>query len=184
MSEQGREVSGDELEVVTSSEEQASAVDSTFEALLSQIETLVVERDSMRDQFLRTSADFQNFRKRTQQESASLRLFATESLVTSLLPVLDNFGRTVAYMDTATDPVKVFDGIRAVERQLRTILEGQNVRKILTIGEAFDPEVHEALGMETSEEHPENTVVIEIESGYKMGDKVIRPAKVKVSQKP
>ncbi len=165
-------------------DESAQAVESDLEALKSQLDAITAEKDQYMDQLLRTQADFQNFRKRTQSEAALLRQFATENLVTNLLPTLDNFERTIQYMESGGDAQKVFDGIRAVERQLRSILESQNVRRIPSIGHAFDPEVHEALGMEITDAHPENTVVIEIEAGYKMGEKVIRPARVKVAQKP
>lgn len=187
MTESGREEQVTESQVEAAeaaSEDSAQAVESDFEAMLTQINSLSQERDNIRDQFLRTTADFQNFRKRTQQEASLLRQFATENLVTNLLPALDNFERTLAYMESGADPTKVFDGIRAVERQLRGIIESQNVRRIPAVGQPFDPELHEAIGVETTDAHPENTVVIEVEAGYKMGEKVIRPAKVKVSQTP
>ena len=78
---------------------------------------------------------------------------------------------------------KIIEGIHAVERQLRQVLESQNVRRVESVGEPFDPIIHEALGTEISLEHPDGTVSAEIEPGYRMGDKVIRPAKVRISQR-
>jgi molecular chaperone GrpE len=75
-------------------------------------------------------------------------------------------------------------GIQAVDRQLRSVLEGHNVVRIPAHGELFDPEIHEAVASDPSEEHPENTVLQELEPGYKMAERVIRPARVRVSTKP
>lgn len=75
-------------------------------------------------------------------------------------------------------------GIQAVERQLRSVLEAHNVVRIVSHGAPFDPELHEAVAMEPSDEHPENTVTHELQPGYKMADRVIRPAHVRVSKKP
>jgi molecular chaperone GrpE len=74
--------------------------------------------------------------------------------------------------------------LKAVDRQFRQVLESQNVSRIAAVGQQFDPEFHEALVMEPSEEHEENTVISELEPGYRMGDKVIRPARVRVAKKP
>lgn len=149
-----------------------------------QDEALMRLQDDLRhtqEQLLRTMADFQNFRKRQQEESAKIRQFATENLVTVLLPVLDNFERTLAHGKAGASLEQLIEGIGAVERQLRSALESQNVKRIETVGQPFDPNVHEAIGMEASEEFGPDTVTLEIEAGYRMGDKVIRPARVKVS---
>jgi molecular chaperone GrpE len=170
-------------------EELGDVVAEDLEALYEEIQQLTSERDEAKEQVLRTLADlqnyqkdFQNFRKRTQQEMAQFRLLATENFVIELLPVLDNFERTIAHLDAGATVESLVGGIKAVERQLRTALETQNVRRIQSLGTPFDPDVHEALGTEPSSEHPEDTVVIEIEPGYKMGEKVIRPARVKVAK--
>jgi molecular chaperone GrpE len=152
-------------------------------ALKEQVQRLTDERDQAKDQLLRTMADFQNFRKRTQQETETIRQFATERLIGTLLPVLDNFERTMAALDNGANTDAIVTGIRAVERQLRTVLEGQNVSRIEAMGAAFDPDLHEAIAAEHSEEHPEGTVLAELEPGYRISQKVIRPARVKVSKK-
>jgi molecular chaperone GrpE len=162
-------------------EEAAEVVEQDLRDLQEQMQRLTEERDQAREQALRTMADFQNFRKRNQAEAALLRQFATENFVSELLPVLDNFERTVAHLDSGASLEAVLGGIKAVERQLRTVLESQNVRRIESVGQQFDPEIHEAIGMETSDQ-PENTVVVEVEAGYRMGEKVIRPARVKVAK--
>ena len=113
---------------------------------------------------------------------ATFRVMATEQFVTELLPVLDNFERTIAHIEAGATVESLVGGIKAVEKQLRTVLESQSVRRIQSVGEPFDPELHEALGTQSGTEHPEDTVVLEIEPGYKMGEKVIRPARVKVAK--
>ena len=172
-----------------SSEELGDVVAEDLEALYKEIEQLTTERDEAKEQVLRTLADlqnyqrdFQNFRKRNQQEMATFRVMATEQFVTELLPVLDNFERTIAHVEAGATVESLVGGIKAVEKQLRTVLESQSVRRIQSVGEPFDPELHEALGTQSGTEHPEDTVVLEIEPGYKMGEKVIRPARVKVAK--
>lgn len=171
----------EEIQEEPTAEETAFDVEEDLRALQDVIARLTTERDQAQDQALRTMADFQNYRKRNQSEAAQLRQFATENLVVELLPVLDNFQRTVAHLESGASVEAALTGVKAVERQLRTVLESQNVRKIDSVGQPFDPEIHEAIGMETSD-LPDNTVTTEVEAGYRMGDKVIRPARVKVAK--
>ena len=152
--------------------------------LIAQLQKVTEERDHLQDQLLRTMADMQNFRKRVQQEKTQLQQFATESLVRELLPVLDNFERTIAASESGATAESIVDGVKMVDRQLRTALESKHVRRIEAKGEAFNPELHEAIGTEESHELPEGTVTSEVEAGYKMSDRVIRPARVRVAKKP
>ena len=123
----------------------------------------------------------QNFRKMSEVRLQQDRKFATEKLVRDLLPVLDNFDRALAHFNSpAADVTTLLDGIRAIQKQLHQALEGQGVKRILALGEAFDPEHHEALMTEESE-HPSGTVLQELETGYQLHERVIRPARVKVS---
>lgn len=147
------------------------------------LQKAIHERDHNHDQMLRTMADFQNYRKRVQQENELLKTYATERLITQLLPVLDNFERTIAAFEAGATTEAVMGGIKAVDRQIRSVLEAQNVARIPSEGHPFNPDVHEAIATEVSEEHPEDTVLTEVEAGYKIADKVIRPARVKVSKK-
>lgn len=145
---------------------------------------LARERDEYKDQFLRTLAEFQNFRRRAVQEREDLRRFATEELVRTLIPVLDNFDRTIAAFDQGATMEAILEGVKAIDRQLRAALEGVNVKRLNAVGMAFDPEHHEAIASVASGDYPEETVVEELEPGYKMGERVIRPARVKVAKKP
>jgi molecular chaperone GrpE len=156
-------------------------VESDFRALQAQIQTLSSERDQFQNQLLRTMADFQNFRRRSDAENAHRGMLATEKFVTKLLPVLDNFERTLQHAEAGLSVEALVDGIRAVERQLRQVLEGQGVSRIESTGKPFDPELHEAISFESDPEKEPNTVTTELEAGYRMGDRVVRPARVKVA---
>jgi molecular chaperone GrpE len=180
----------EELSVETLADEAEAQVETEEEhvveiqGLYEELEKAKVERDNAQDQLLRTMADFQNFRNRMRQESRQMRLLATEGLVGSLLPVLDNFERTIRAVDSGATLDSVVEGVRLVERQLRNALEAQGVRRIEAEGKPFDPELHEAIGTEPRADLPENTVVGEVEPGYQMGERIIRPTKVRVTRRP
>jgi len=159
-------------------------VDQDLTQLYDQVQSAIDERDQMKDQLLRTMADFQNFRKRVQDEKKILEERANEKFVLALLPVLDNFERSMASVTAGASLESVTEGIKAIERQLRSVLDSQKVVRIASVGSPFDPDLHEALATVDSEEHPEGTVMDEIEAGYKVGERVIRPARVRVSKKP
>lgn len=150
------------------------------EQLTRRIDQLEADLEAANSERLRAIADFQNFKRRSQQDMAAFRQLATENLIVELLPVLDNFERTAAHLQAGADPARMLEGVLAVERQLRSILESQNLRRIPALGESFDPDMHEAIAMESSEDHPDNTVVAEIEPGYRIGPKIVRPARVRV----
>ena len=171
----------EEMDIEDSIDESGDAVERDFLDLTAQMQRLTDERDQAKDHVLRTMADFQNFRKRTQQEAQILRKFAAESVVTQLLPVLDNFERTIAHLESGTNLEVMMGGMKAVHRQLLTVLEGQGVSRIESVGQVFDPELHEALAVGEGQGEPSNTVIQELEPGYKMAEKVIRPARVKVT---
>lgn len=144
---------------------------------------LIAERDKLRDQLLRTMADFQNFRKRAIQERQQIQRFATEELVRGLLPAMDNFGRTIQAASSGASLDSLVEGVKLVERQIWDSLAARDVVKIDTVGQQFDPEYHEAIGTDVSEELDEGTITVEVESGYKMADRVLRPARVRVAKK-
>lgn len=141
------------------------------------------ERDQLRDQLMRSVADFQNFRKRVEAEKQAARQFANEQFAVDLLPVLDNFERTSAALQAGSSLESITGGVQAVERQLLAVLESHSVTRIAAEGMQFDPELHNAVATEPSDEHPEETVLHELTPGYRMGEKVIRPAHVRVSKK-
>ncbi len=172
----------DVLENEANQEAASQQVEGDLQLLAEQISKLTTEKEQINDQLLRTMADFQNYRKRTQQEQGLIRQYATESLILTLLPVMDNFERTVKASENGAPIDSLVSGVKATEKQFRFIIEQQGVTKIQSIGQPFDSDFHEALGTVDSDKYPSDTVVEEIEPGYKMGDKVIRHAKVRVAK--
>lgn len=180
MTDPKNEITG---ETLSDEAESATDVDHDLNELFEQFQRANTEREQLKDQLLRTMADFQNFRKRVNEEKRSIEERANERFISELLPVLDNFERGLATMDSATDIASVKEGVRAVDRQLRSVLEGQKVTRIESLGKPFDPELHEALATIESADQPDGTILDEIEPGYKMGDRVIRAARVRVSKR-
>lgn len=158
-------------------------VEAVAEQALDAVVALEQERDELKEQLLRALADFQNLRRRSVQERDEVRRYATEELVRELLPVLDNFERTIEVAEAGADLSTLLDGVRAIDRQLRTALNRVKLQRLSSEGTDFDPEHHEAVELVPVEDGPENRVIEEIEPGYLMGDRVIRPARVKVSKR-
>jgi len=136
-----------------------------------------------RDAQLRAIADFQNYKRRSLEEAVKTRELATANLVEKLLPLLDNFERSAAAAEGGASPEAVLNGIRLMERQLRATLGDVNVKSIDAVGKPFDPNYHDAVVSEPSDQ-PEGTVLEVLEPGYTMGGRVLRPAKTRVSKGP
>ena len=146
------------------------------------IAELTAERDELQDRLLRARAEFDNYRKRVARDNQRIRKMAAEKLMGSLLPVLDNLERALSHADDASRSFA--DGVELVANQFQEALKTQGLETIPALGEAFDPNVHEALSSMPSEEHPADVVAQEYERGYRLGDYVLRPAKVVVSSGP
>lgn len=138
----------------------------------------------VRDQLLRTAADFDNFRKRSRREVMDAERRGREDLLRELLPVFDNLERAVAHADTATDLQSLADGIRMVMRQFYDTLGRLGVERIQAEGAAFDPAVMEAIQHLETSEHEPGTVAAQVQAGYRMGERLIRPAMVVVAKSP
>jgi molecular chaperone GrpE len=136
----------------------------------------------------RTQADMSNLRKQMEKEQIEFVRFANASLVCEILPIIDNFDRalkasTDLQITNNTDNTDFIKGVEAIRDQLAEVLKKHGVTKIECVGKPFNPAEHEALMSEESKEHPEDMVIAELEAGYKLNDKVIRPSKVKISKK-
>jgi len=137
-----------------------------------------------KDEMLRQLAEAQNIQRRLRQQMDQDRKYAIEGLVRELVPVLDNFDRSLAAAEQGASPESVIDGIRAMQKSLQRALEPVGLVRVAAIGQVFDPEMHEALAtVETTEVAPD-MVTDEIEPGYMIADRVIRPARVRVSKAP
>ncbi len=134
------------------------------------------------DNFLRTLAEYTNFRRRAREELDQARRFGAEDFVIRLLPVLDNFERAIKAAEEIGDFDALHGGVVLTLRQLQDALSKEGVEQIKAVGEQFDPNLHEAVMREDTDEHPDNTIIEEFQRGYTMGDKVIRASMVKVAR--
>lgn len=143
------------------------------------------ERDAkvleLQAQLTRTMADFDNFRRRTRQEREELQQYATKKLLADLLPVVDNFDRALASAADNSDAASLKSGVEMVQRQLFSVLQSFGVQAMETVGQSFDPNVHEAVMQEPGSGQEAGIVLQEFQKGYLLHDKVLRPAMVKVS---
>jgi len=130
--------------------------------------------------YQRLAADFENYKRRTRQELADRTQYANEELVRKLLPILDNFRRALDHAPEGIDR-NWFEGIKLVARQFEETLQAQGLTTIPAVGEKFDPNQHEAIAREETDEHEEGTVVEEMQPGYRLHERVLRPTLVKVA---
>ena len=164
----------------------SSAVDAEQEA--SQVQPSVdpelrAARDEVEANFARyqrLAADFENYKRRTRQELADRTQYANEELLRKLLPILDNLRRALDHAPEGIDR-NWFDGLRMVVRQFEDTLQAQGVSPISAVGEKFDPSQHEAIAREETDEHEEGTIVEEMQPGYRLHERVLRPTLVKVA---
>ena len=143
------------------------------------VDALQADRDQLFDRLQRLAAEFDNFRKRNAREQAAFAERASERLVKELIPILDDLGRALEAA-SAHEEAKLEDGVRLVHRSLADLLQKQGLKEIDTEGK-FDPHVHEALLSQPSEAE-EGSVIEVVQKGYKLGDKVLRPARVVIAR--
>lgn len=146
-----------------------------------ELARLKTEVEETQQRFVRAQADFDNFRRRTQKEKEELAKYASMKLVTELVPVIDNFERAMATVPEGTESESFSKGIQMIFRQLETVLNNEGLTAMDTVGQPFNPEFHQAIMQVESDEYEEGTVVEEVQKGYMLKDKVLRPAMVKVS---
>ncbi len=130
---------------------------------------------------LRAQADFDNYRRRTIKEKEELAQYASMKLITELLPVIDNFERALTAAQTAEDKDSFIKGVDMIFRQFNQVLQQEGLAQMETVGQPFNPDFHQAIMQVESDEHEEGIVVEEVQRGYMLKDKVLRPAMVKVS---
>lgn len=150
-------------------------------ALEAELTQAKAKADENYDRFLRLQAEFDNYRRRTQKEKTEIVKYASEQLVSELLPVLDNFERATSSAQSNPDITVFSQGVDMILRQLQTALSKVGLKPMEAVGQPFDPNLHEAVMRVESEDHPENTVVEELQKGYFLKEKVLRPSMVKVS---
>jgi molecular chaperone GrpE len=160
----------------------ASAPQDASEALVAEIAELRHERDELRDQLLRKAADFDNYRKRVERDRREMVELAAQDLLSELLPVLDDFERALE-ADVAPGAESYRDGVELIYKQLQDLLKKRSVTPIEAVGTDFDPHVHQAVVHEDSTTHRDGEVIAELRRGYRLGDRLLRPAMVKVAKR-
>lgn len=134
------------------------------------------------DRLLRARADMDNYRKRAQREMDEVRRYAEAQLVADLLPVLDNIERAIEAASQQSDSPALLEGVRLMYKQLQDVLAAHHCQPIDPLHAPFDPNLHEAILQQPSEEHPPGTVLQVVRRGYQMHQRVLRPAQVIVSK--
>jgi molecular chaperone GrpE len=175
----------------TRAEERADAIRTPSRVeLMERLEQALRELDELRGQseehlrnWQRSAADFSNYKRRTDDERAVTAQFANAILIGKLLGVLDDFDRALESVPVDEHESWV-EGVRLVDRKLRGVLESEGVTEIDALGQPFDPNVAEAVVHEETTEYPDNQVIGELQRGYRLHDRVIRPALVRVANNP
>jgi len=156
----------------------------TGEDIKSLLEQTEKEKQDLYDRLLRSTADFDNFRKRVSREKDELIRYGNEKLARELLPVVDNFERALQQAENSPDNKALREGIEMILKQFITVLDKFGVKYFTSVGQPFDPNKHEAMVHQESCEHEENAVISEFQKGYYLHDKLLRPAMVVVAKKP
>jgi len=151
-------------------------------ALKSELEKSQQESQKNYDLYLRSLAELENFKKRTARDKEEYSKFALLPLIQKLLPVVDDLERALAQFNNSKDLEGLSKGVEIIARSLQEIIKNEGVEPIEALGQDFDPQYHQPLIVEESDEHPENTIIEEFQTGYILHGRVIRPSLVKVSK--
>lgn len=146
-----------------------------------EVNPLQEKYDTLNNQYIRLAADFDNYRKRQEQEKEALLKYGAETTLKKMIEVLDNFERGLKAIETVDDCEKVKECYNLAYKNFTDVLTKAGLEAIKAEGETFDPNFHEAVMQTPSTEHPEHTIIAELQKGYKLGDKVLRPTLVNVA---
>jgi molecular chaperone GrpE len=148
-----------------------------------RLESVTKESQENYDRLLRVSAEFDNYKKRSARELADVQKYANQSLVKDLLPIIDSLELALKSAAESTNQADgcLLDGVELTRKEILKVFENNNIEQVVAIGKPFDPNFHEAVMREESDEYPENTVINELQKGYLMHDRLIRPAMVIVA---
>jgi molecular chaperone GrpE len=158
----------------------AAAAPATPPGLAEAYEKALAESKDLYDRLLRKQAEMDNFRKRTQREKEDLRQYAAEDLIRSLLPTLDGFERALQHRDESV-PAGFYQGLELIYREMREVLGRSGLEVIDTAGQMFDPHLHQAVETVNAPDRRDHEIVEELQRGYKLKNKLLRPAIVKVA---
>jgi len=163
-------------------EERESAAAETQPSAKDELEKIRAERDSLFDRLARLQAEFENYRKRSQREQGEFRDYALADAVRSLLPVLDSLD--LALKNSAGENSELHSGVELTRKQFADALGKLGLREIPAQGEIFSPQWHQAVEMVATEDLPDHQIIEELQRGYKLKDRLLRPAMVRVASNP
>jgi molecular chaperone GrpE len=149
-----------------------------------RLQAMERELEEQRNLYLRTLADFQNYRRRQQDEMERGRLRLLEALMEELLPILDNFERALQAAEATRELEPLLEGVRLTERQIKALLARYDIHPIEAVGQPFDPNLHEAIQRIETDEYEDGVIIDEVERGYRIGERVLRPSRVIVARRP
>jgi molecular chaperone GrpE len=155
-----------------------------LEALQAELEQSQAQAAEYLDGWQRARAEFANYKKRTESEREELRRSSTEGLLLKLLPVVDDIERAFQTLPEDSADESWVEGFRMIQRKLQSVLESQDITPIEAVGQPFDPLWHEAVMQEETDAYPDGYVAEEMQRGYRLGDRVLRPSMVKVASNP
>ncbi|MGM0378587.1 MAG: nucleotide exchange factor GrpE [Bacillota bacterium] len=161
--------------------DKSSEKEENHEEEMDEVEKLKKELKEKDDKYLRLQAEFRNYKKRVKKEKKELTKYAHGEIVKDILPVIDNFNRAIVSSEGDDDKESLLEGIKLIKKSLDNFLEEANVKPIKSLGEKFDPNLHHAVMKEETDEYEHNEIMEELQTGYKLEDKVIRHAMVKVA---
>lgn len=193
MTDQENQILEEEVNTETVEKEEVVADETVEDALETEpvpenteaeldVGALQVQLDELNQRFLRTAADFENYKRRTALEKEDLLKYSNAKIIGEILPVLDNFQMALKTTSDNKEVQNVVKGVDMIYRQLLQVLEQAGMTKIEAVGHAFDPNLHEAIMQVDDDSVPEDTVVEELRAGYMLKERVIRPTMVKVSR--
>jgi molecular chaperone GrpE len=153
------------------------------ETTVSELDKVKQDYDNLNNQYLRLAADFDNYRKRQAQEREALLNYGAQECMKKIIEVVDNFDRAMQSVEKIDSVEKMKESFVVLNKQLMDSLTKLGLEQIKAVGEKFDPNIHEAVMQTQTEEYDEDTIVAELQKGYKLGEKVLRPAMVNVAVK-
>lgn len=174
------EVKADEEKIATENAETEQNAENN-KATEEDVNPLQEKYDNLNNQYIRLAADFDNYRKRHEQEKEALLKYGAEKTLQKMIEVLDNFERGLKAIETVDDCEKVKECYNLAYKNFTDVLTKAGLETIKAEGEEFDPNFHEAVMQTPTSDKPEHTIVAELQKGYKLGDKVLRPTLVNVA---
>jgi molecular chaperone GrpE len=182
LSPDSTDASGEDKEPASATGDSVAPSQDELASLRDRVSALEAEVADLTDQLLRKSADFENYRKRVLRERESIVAEANRSLLLDIVEIIDNFERAIRSADESQDFTAFHDGIVMIEKQFTSMLERKwELVRFDSEGEEFDPQRHEAMFTEERADHEHSIVLEDLQKGYLLQDKILRPAKVKVS---